>query len=434
MKSKGKGKIFIPLLLILIIAVVGIFYIPKIEKLLLNSKSKEENLNIDNIDSDKKESENVEIENKSNTKSIEIVAAGDFLIHKEILDTQYNAETDSYDFKNTVQYVKNYLSDANLTIANLEGTLSGIENYGYSGYPSFNAPDDLADAMKWIGVDVVNNMNNHSLDRDVRGFNRTRSVLVDKGFDVIGTRADTTKDRYIIKEVEGIKIGIVSYSYSMTAEGGARGLNGAVIPQELYPLMNTFREDTLDSDLQEMKEQIADMRNKGAEVVVFYMHWGDEYELEPNATQLKMAKFLANEKVDIIFGTHPHSLQPIDIIKSEDGNSETAVIYSMGNFLSSQRTERIQNPYTEDGVIVSVKLSKNLDTNEIKLDYPTYIPTWVNWYEKDGKLFYEVVPATISDADYLTEEGKIRVVESFNRTKGIIEQYSDKIKLYKENY
>lgn len=427
---KSKGKRIILLMAMVIIVTVGVFFIPRVEVLLnnFNNKAVEDT---DNISPDEYLNEDIEnIEVKDNDiKTIEIVATGDFLIHKEILETQYNEENNTYDFKNTIQYVKDYLNSADLTIANLEGTLSGIENYGYSGYPSFNAPDELADAMKWAGVDVVNNMNNHSLDRDVRGFNRTRSILKEKNFDIIGTRESTNDNRYVIKDVNGIKVGIISYSYSMTAEGGARGLNGTTIPEELYPLMNTFREDTLDLDLQEMKEQILDMRNNGAEVIIFYMHWGEEYELEPNSTQINMAKFLANQNVDIIFGTHPHSLQPIDIIKSEDGLNETAVIYSMGNFLSSQRTERIQNPYTEDGIIVSVKLKKNINTNEIEVEYPTYIPTWVNWYEKDGKLFYEVVPATINDADYLTEEGKGRVIESLNRTKGIIEKYNDKIKI-----
>ncbi|MBS5884353.1 CapA family protein [Clostridium sp.] len=424
---KGNGKKIILLIAMFIIVAVGVFFIPRVE-IILNNFNNKAMENTDNISSDGYQDEDIEVEG-NDIKTIEIVATGDFLIHKEILETQYNEQSDTYDFKNTIQYVKDYLNNADLTIVNMEGTLSGLDNYGYSGYPSFNAPDELADAMKWVGVDVVNNMNNHSLDRDVRGFNRTRSVLKERSFDIIGTRESTNDNRYLIKDVNGIKVGIISYSYSMTAEGGARGLNGTSIPEELYPLMNTFREDTLDLDFQEMKEQILDMRNNGAEVIIFYMHWGDEYELEPNSTQIKIAKFLANQNVDIIFGTHPHSLQPIDIIESEDGTNETAVIYSMGNFLSSQRTERIQNPYTEDGVIVSVRLSKNTKTNEIKIEYPTYIPTWVNWYEKDGRLFYEVVPSTINDTDYLTEEGKGRVIESLNRTRGIIEKYSDKIKI-----
>ncbi|MBB6715788.1 CapA family protein [Clostridium gasigenes] len=391
----------------------------------LGNKPKEDK----NQQEDKAVIKNIEEPELEKTKTIEIVATGDVLIHKEILDTQYDATKDSYDFNNNFQYIKSYLENADLTISNLETTLAGKENYGYSGYPSFNSPDSLADAMKIAGIDVVANMNNHALDRDVKGYKRTRQTLVDKGFDVIGTRAADKDKRYVIKDVKGIKMGITSYGYTMTGEDNKRGLNGIVIPQEILPLMNSFHPDNLNWDLENMKEQIANMKADGAEVIVFYMHWGDEYELEPNAMQVKIAQFLADEKVDIIFGTHPHSLQPIDILKSSDGKSETPVIYSMGNFLSSQRTERIQNPYTEDGVIVSVNITKNLASNEIVVETPTYIPTWVNWYEKKDKLFYEVVPATINDAEYLTEEGKKRVVESYNRTKKVIEKYNDKIKV-----
>lgn len=417
MKKKG---IFILFIMILVVSIVGLFYIPKIEVL-------KNNFNKDSVEViAEKENTN---EREDNIKAIEIAAIGDILIHKEILETQYDAGSDTYDFKNTLQYVKEYLSNADLTISNLEGTLSGFENYGFSGYPSFNAPDELADAMKWAGIDVVNNMSNHSLDRDIRGFYRTRDALEDRGFDIIGTRSSADSNRYIIKDIKGIKVGIISYSYTMTAEGGVRGLNGTPISSEVYPLMNTFRDHSIEEDFNAMKEEISNMKNEGAEVIIFYMHWGDEYELEPNETQVKMAKFFANNGVDIVFATHPHSLQPIDVIKSEDGLHETSVIYSMGNFLSSQRTERIENPYTEDGVIVFVKINKNEDTGEIKVEYPTYLPTWVNWYGEDEKLFYEVVPATINDASYLKGEGKNRVVESLNRSKGIIESYSDKIKI-----
>ncbi|WP_322459168.1 CapA family protein, partial [Clostridium perfringens] len=145
----------------IIIIISGIFCISKFQVLLSKHNTILENSDNENIDKDIAKDV---IKKEDNIKAIEVVATGDFLIHKEILETQYNNKDNTYDFKNTIQYVKNYLNDADLTIANLEGTLSGIENYGYSGYPSFNAPDELADAMKWAGVDVVNNMNNHSLD------------------------------------------------------------------------------------------------------------------------------------------------------------------------------------------------------------------------------------------------------------------------------
>lgn len=421
MKSNWIKSIGLSMIIILIVLAI------RENDKLLNEDIVNKDLAISNIDNKKDESDDKEDAN--NIKTIEVVATGDILIHKEILDTQYNEITGEYDFNNNFQYVKEYLERADIAIGNLETTLAGIENYGFSGYPSFNSPDSLADAMKDTGYDVVANMNNHCLDRDVTGYYRTRQTLVDKGFDVIGTRATTDDKRYIIKEAEGIKVGIISYGYTMTAEGDVNGVNGIPISNELLPLMNYFHPNTIDSDLNNMKEQIDLMRADGAEVIIFYMHWGDEYELEPNDMQKQIAQFLADEKVDVIFGTHPHSLQPIDMIQSTDGTSDTAVIYSMGNFLSSQRTERIGNPYTEDGVIVSIKINKNMETNEITVDVPTYIPTWVNWYGKDNKLFYEVVPATINDAEYLTEEGKVRVDESFDRTMSIIEKYDEAIEV-----
>ena len=429
MKNKLGKFLGLAIIIIILLALL----IGKNEKVLFNNKeNRDEGIASEEIEEDdnNKNEENIsEVVNDINT--IEIVATGDILIHKEILETQYNSETDEYDFNNNFKYIKEYLEKADLAIGNLETTLSGIENYGFSGYPSFNSPDSLADAMKSAGYDIVANMNNHCLDRDVNGYYRTRKTLVDRGFDVIGTRESIDDKRYIIKDVKGIKVGVISYGYTMTAEDGNFGVNGISIPYDLLQLMNYYHPDTLESDMLNMKEQIELMREDGAEVIVFYMHWGDEYELEPNDIQKQIAQFLADEKVDIIFGTHPHSLQPIDMIESSDGSSDTAVVYSMGNFLSSQRTERIGNPYTEDGAIVSVKVNKDMETNEITVDIPTYIPTWVNWYGKDGKLFYEVVPATIDDADYLTEEGRKRIKESFDRTTSVIENYDEAIEVNK---
>lgn len=427
-----KRKISVLLIVGLVLCFVALLNINSVkvimESLLSNGGIAEDDVKLEN-QVEKLEENNTEMNNR---KIIEIVATGDILIHKEILDTQYDLNTGEYDFTNNFQYIKEYLDGAHLSIGNLETVLAGADNYGFSGYPSFNSPDSLADAMKEAGYDVIANMNNHALDRDVSGYKRTREILVNRGFDVIGTRNSIHDKRYIIKDVEGIKLGIISYGYTMTTESYEKGLNGITISDELLPLMNNFHPDTLDEDLNSMREQIKLMRQDGAEVIIVYMHWGDEYELEPNETQKYMAQFLADENVDIIFGTHPHSLQPIDIIESSDKASKTSVIYSMGNFLSSQRTERIGNPYTEDGIIVSVNIVKDVTTNEIVVQAPQYIPTWVNWYEKDGKLFYEVVPATINDADYLTEEGKVRVVESFNRTKDIIEMYNENIKVKTE--
>ncbi|MGL4330991.1 MAG: CapA family protein, partial [Clostridium sp.] len=256
--------------------------IGKVNTLVLNKPN-------ENASESNNEDEKPQVE-EDKFKNIEIVATGDVLIHKEILDTQYDGQTNSYDFNNNFKYVKSYLENADLAIANLETTLAGVENFGYSGYPSFNSPDSLGDAMKLAGIDVVANMNNHALDRDVKGYKRTRQTLVDKGFDVIGTRANENDKRYVVKDVEGIKLGITSYGYTMTATDNKRGLNGLVIPDDILPLMNSFHPNSLDLDLANMKEQINNMKSDGAEVIIFYMHLGDEYELEPNETQRKIAQ------------------------------------------------------------------------------------------------------------------------------------------------
>lgn len=428
---KDKTKLIVSILIVMVF-ILGFSNFNSIkgtfESLFLSKNQVEEAIG-NNSKEEEVKKDNEVIEEVQKVNKVEIVATGDILIHQEILDTQYDANTGEYDFTNNFKYIKDTLESADLAIGNLETTLAGTEYWGYGGYPSFNTPDSLADAMKWTGYDVIANMNNHALDRDVYGYERTRNVLLDKGFEVIGTRGSIDDKRYIIKNINDINIGIISYGYTMTAEGNVKGLNGIAIPDELIPLMNHFHPLTLEEDLNNMKEQIALMREDGAEIIIFYMHWGDEYELEPNDTQRTIAQFLTDEKVDIIFGTHPHSIQPIDILKSSDGTSDTAVVYSMGNFLSSQRTERIENPYTEDGVIVSVSISKDMKTNEVTVDVPTYIPTWVNWYSKNDKLFYEVIPATINNAEYLNEEGKTRVVESLNRTKSIVEMYNENIKI-----
>ena len=387
-----------------------------------SNETKDETIKFDEEIIKKDEIEDERIE------TIEIMAVGDLLMHIDIVQAMYDWSNDTYNF----ELIKDYLSKADLTIANLETTLAGEES-GYSGYSCFNTPDELADSLKKSGVDIISNMSNHSLDKGEYGFIRTREVLKEKGFDVIGTRDSEKDSRYIIKEVKDIKVGITAYGYTTDAYEEARGLNGIPIPDNLYSLMNTFNPYDLDNDLLEMKKEIDKMKDDGVDVIVFYMHWGEEYQLEPNESQLTIAQFLANEGVDIIFGDHPHTIQPIDILESDDGNHSTAVIYSLGNFISSQRTESIGNPYTEDGLMVSVNITKNFKTGEVTVDVPQYIPTWVKLNIFNGNYCYQVVPATENEADYLDYYQTIRVDESFDRTFGIVESYNDSIEVWSGN-
>lgn len=391
-----------------------------------------ENDDTENINDFKEEIMKNEDNEEERVESIEIMAVGDLLMHIDIVQAMYDWNNDTYNFDYNFELIKEYLEKADLTIANLETTLAGKES-GFSGYPCFNTPDELADSIKKAGVDILSNISNHSLDKGDYGFLRTRKVLKEKGFYVIGTRDTEDESRYIIKDIKGIKVGIIAYSYTTDGYEGGRGLNGIPIPEELNPLMNTFNHYDLDNDFLLMKEQIEKMKKEEVDAIVFYMHWGEEYQLEPNESQIKIANFLVNEGVDIIFGDHPHTIQPIDIIESKDGNHSTAVIYSLGNFISSQRTESIGNPYTEDGLMVSVNITKNFKSGEVIVGIPKYMPTWVKLNVINGNYYYQVVPTIENDTDYLDYYQSIRVDESFDRTFGIVESYNDSVEVWNEN-
>ena len=172
---KDKTKLVVSILVVMIF-LLGFYNADPLKSVFdsLFSKDQQVKEEILLINDNKKEEENKDIpepiEEVEKINTVEIVATGDILIHQEILDTQYDDSTGEYDFTNNFQYIKDILENADLAIGNLETTFSGTEYWGYAGYPSFNTPDSLADAMKWTGYDVIANMNNHALDRDVYGY------------------------------------------------------------------------------------------------------------------------------------------------------------------------------------------------------------------------------------------------------------------------
>lgn len=329
--------------------------------------------------------------NKVNEKEIQITAVGDILIHESQLEAQYNKETKQYDFRNNYEFVKPYIKRADLAIANLETVLGGGEN-GYTGYPVFNSPDEVVDALKDSGFNLLTTANNHILDGGSKGFLRTVKTLKDKGIDFVGTKGSKEEESFLIKDVHGIKIGIANYTFETPKVNGAKTINSIKIPREIDGLIDTFNYQNINDDINSMKERIKIIRDRGAEVIIFYIHWGEEYQRQPNKYQKDIAQKLANLGVDIIFASHPHVLQPIETIKSQVDNKETLVVYSMGNFISNQRSEILKQSYSEDGIIVNVKIKKNFDTNKVDIEQYSYIPTWVNRYTRDNNFVYEIVP------------------------------------------
>lgn len=163
------------------------------------------------------------------------------------------------------------------------------------------------------------------------------------------------------------------------------GLGSDYPEDELNAMLNLMRKDIISEDIQEAKDEDAD-------IIIASMHWGIEYDDEPNETQIDFAQFMAEEGVDIILGSHPHVIQKSELIETDD--QQTFVIYSMGNFISNQRQETLDDERTEDGIIVNIDIQKNDETGETNIKNIDYIPTWVYRNKEDGdtKYTYRILP------------------------------------------
>lgn len=357
-----------------------------------------------------------------------VLSTGDIMVHDTQIYGAKNSETGEYDFSAFFKETAPYFKKADLSVANLEVTFGGTESGKYSGYPSFNTPDSLATAIKNSGLNFLVTANNHSYDTGLFGLKRTAQVLKQNGIEFIGTRETTADSTYAVKEINGIKIGMANYTYEgrpANATEGRKYLNGNLLNDEATPLVNTFDYNKIDSFYNEAQSVISEMKHNGAEFIVFYMHWGNEYQLNANTHQKSIAQKLSNLGVDIIIGSHPHVIEPVELIHSEDGQNTTVCLYSTGNAVSNQRQEIMDScpsGHTEDGMLFSYTLRK--DDDGVSLDSVDIIPTWVDRYKGGGGYLYTIYP--LEKADWgstkysLDETAAAKAQKSYERTKAIV--------------
>lgn len=331
-----------------------------------------------------------------------IGTAGDVLMHTPLITAAlFDGE---YNFDNIFTYASDYFESYDYMVANLEVSLGGPDK-PYQGYPTFNCPDEIADAVKKAGIDMLLTANNHSYDMGHDGFMRTQQVLEEKGIDHMGTRSSEDAPIYQVKDINGIKVGMVCYTYDTTSETSGRlSLNGIVLKEADRELVNSFDYANLDPFYEEFEGVLADMKADGAETVIAFIHWGYEYHLNPIKYQKNMAQKLCDMGVDVIVGGHPHVLEPFETLTSENGNT-TYCLYSTGNLISNQRRESLSSVanenYTEDGIIFGITFQKWSDgTVEVcKLDA---MPTWVARENRDGRRRYTIVPLDLDVEDWKT--------------------------------
>jgi len=297
---------------------------------------------------------------------IRIQFAGDILLHHGPIEAARTSEN-TFDFRPFLRDIKPFI-DGDLSIANMEIPIDVLGgNQDITTFPRFNAPFEILEALKYAGFNHLISANNHSFDRGIGGLVATVGNFERAGFTHTGMNIDEEAfNTPTILDVNGIQVGILAYTDSVN------GLE-SLIPEEVRPFaIRRFRSYTV-GDVPTMSEDIANLRDAGAELVIVSLHWGEEYVDSPTEMQQLIARELSEAGADVIMGHHAHVIQPIEWHYREDG-SRSFIIYSLGNFLADQT--RLVTPIsrTQYGMLVSLDVVKE-HSGEIRLAMAEVLPT-----------------------------------------------------------
>ncbi|MDR2639633.1 MAG: CapA family protein, partial [Helicobacteraceae bacterium] len=297
-------------------------------------------------------------------RTITLIAVGDNLIHAQLIKA---AKTkNGYDFAPFYEQVAPIVKSADIAFINQETLISG-KAFGYSGYPAFNGPSEVGEAIYNIGFNAINHATNHAMDKGKKALLATIAFWKKKPKAIMIGAYESREERKTPKilEIDGAKFGFLAYTY---------GLNGIKLPKDSPYLVSLI-------DTAVMAQEIDNLRPK-CDYLIVSMHWGDEYKHTPNKTQERLARFLADRGVDLVIGHHPHVLQGARWIDRKDGN-QTLVYFSLGNFISAQN----KTPRTLGGMarVVLSKKGAALAVKEAKLS------GLVTHYEK-GLTGFKVYP------------------------------------------
>ena len=378
------------------------------------------------------------------TSTATVAATGDVLMHYPVIKTGLDSATGEYNFDSIFTYFDDYVSAADYAVANLETTLCGLNNgYKYQGYPRFNCPDGIVGSVQRAGFDMLLTANNHTYDTGETGFLRTLSVIDGSGLARLGTNANGSEPKYTIQDVNGIKIGMICYTYETEDDDLVhKSLNGIRLTEKASGLINTFSYQRLEEFYAELEGHLKAMKAEGAQASILFLHWGNEYQTRENDYQRAMAQAVCDLGVDVIVGGHPHVVQPVELLTSQtEAEHRTVCLYSMGNAVSNQRIEQIPSAggYTEDGVLFRVTFARYSD-GTILLESADVLPTWVNLTTgvESGKKAYEIIPLDRSITDWkaaftLTEEEYAEAEKSYERTMSIVGEGLEQVRQTLDN-
>jgi len=289
----------------------------------------------------------------STPKRARLVFAGDLMQNLPQVRAARNNLEGVYDYSESFQYIKPLFERADLTVVNLETTITATGNY--SGFPLFRSPVELAETIRDAGIDVTVMANNHAFDGGKQGVYTTLSLLDAAGIQHTGVFIDSydyLTNHPLYLRVNGLLFALLNYTY---------GTNGLPVPEGMY--VNRIDSFAIIRDLQQINRSTTDG-------VIVYFHWGVEYARQPNQEQKALADLCHRYGAEIVIGSHPHVVQPIYYLEEEDGTVHNVTVYSLGNLVSNQR-ERYKN----GGIIVAIDVLKEQGEPLSLKTY--YTPVWV---------------------------------------------------------
>lgn len=338
-------------------------------------------------------------------RTFTLVGTGDVLLHERVwLQAERDAaETGNgvLDFTPQLANIAPIVSDADLAICHLEVPLAPADG-PYEGYPTFSGPPQVVSALDATGYDACSTASNHTFDQGAGGVTRTLDALDAAGIAHAGSaRTPSEAEQTTMLDVETtegpVKVGLLSYTY---------GFNG--IP---YPASETFWANEIDE--QEILADAATARQRGAEVVVVALHWGTEYDHDPNSQQAEVApRLIGAPDIDLLLGHHAHVVQPIENIGGK------WVVYGMGNLMANHAEP--EGPKSE-GLLTRFTFTEDLSTGRFAITAAEYLPLYQT-YEPPVEVL--VVPAAIVSGQTGTTT-VARLEQALTRTTEVVTSRGD---------
>lgn len=326
--------------------------------------------------------------------SFTFAGVGDNLIHDVIFAYQDKDENGKWNFDNLYANTDSITQGADLAYINGETLMAG-ESLELSGYPMFNGPTELLDAIKTAGFDVISLATNHALDRGYEGIQAEHTYLENNMPEITATGTYATQQAAkapIVREVNGIRVGMINFTY---------GTNGIPVPEEEPWCIDVYLKEDGSVDYDSMKAKLDELQEV-SDVQIAFMHWGNEYQEDPTEDEKNITRFLNQQGVEVIVGAHPHVIQPAEIYKGQE--QDTLVYYSLGNFISGQDA-----PERMVGGLARFTLTYDPKTKKTTFSDVSYAPT-ITYYDENYQNFKTNTLDTWTDemtqTHWLTTQGE----------------------------